>query len=81
MKMLRAGCALVRHPEPVKARACVVRRKWPALSEPYARPSAVFGSGREIGHQLYKEFGARKLDGVILRHNDPLYPGWVINSV
>ena len=43
--------------------------------------SAVFGSRREIGHQLYKEFGAGKLDGVIFRYNDPLYPGWVINSV
>jgi hypothetical protein len=26
--------------------------------------SAVFGSGGEIGHQLYKEFGAGKLDCV-----------------
>ena len=36
-------------------------------SRTYRTPSALcasLGSGGEIGHQLYKEFGAGKLDGV-----------------
>jgi hypothetical protein len=49
------------------------------LLSPWRRSG--LGSGGEIGRQLYKEFGAGKLDGVIFRYNDPLYPGWVINSV
>ena len=52
----------------------------PGHSNPTSKRSkkVLFSSGGEVGHQLYKEFGADKLDG---RYNDPLYPSRVINSV